>query len=111
VGWFHLRPDRERPEDLDLGYRLIRRVWGRGYATEGGRALVDHAFAVCGAPRVVAYALAGNRASQRVMEKCGLRFELSFTYREEILPGWTEAERGAVRYALSRDEWARAKGG
>src|SRR5262249_12858439 len=53
LGWFHLRPAREyryaneagyRPGDIDLGYRLRRAAWGRGYATEGALALVAYAF-------------------------------------------------------------------
>ena len=47
IGWFHLRP----PDDPELGYRLRRDLWGRGYATEGSRALIDHAF-THGAARV-----------------------------------------------------------
>ena len=54
LGWFHLRPHPEDPHDEpELGYRLVRRGVGRGYATEGSRALVDKAFAELGARRVV----------------------------------------------------------
>jgi RimJ/RimL family protein N-acetyltransferase len=43
VGWFHLRPNEEDPPDEpELGYRLARSVWGRGYGTEGSIALVRH---------------------------------------------------------------------
>jgi RimJ/RimL family protein N-acetyltransferase len=38
LGWFELRPARdERPAVVELGYRLGRAAWGRGYATEGSR--------------------------------------------------------------------------
>src|SRR4051794_17433344 len=41
VGWFHLRPAPEDPPDVvELGYRLRRAAWGRGFATEGSRALI-----------------------------------------------------------------------
>ena len=105
TGWFHLRPDRFTPEEMELGYRLMRRFWGRGYATEGSRALVEKAFIDWDIDRVVAATLVGNTASQRVMEKCGLRFETRFTYPESLLPGWTEAERQAVKYGVSRAEF------
>jgi [ribosomal protein S5]-alanine N-acetyltransferase len=57
--------------DIELGYTLARSAWGKGYATELGRALVDHAFAVLHAPRVVAQVEPPNRASRHVLEKLG----------------------------------------
>ena len=99
IGWFHLRPDRISPEEMELGYRLKRSVWGRGLATEGSRALVAKAFNEWGYSKVCARALAGNRASRRVMEKAGLTFEADFYYGEDVLPGWSEAERHAVKYS------------
>jgi len=99
VGWFHLRPDRLVPEEMELGYRLRRSVWGRGYATEGAQVLIDKAFAEWNVEKIVARTLVGNLASQRVMQKCGLRFEEAFWYPPEMLPDWTEEERRAVKYA------------
>ena len=58
--------------DVELGYTLARDAWGRGYATELGRALVDHAFTVLGVPRVVAQVEPANLASRRVLEKLGM---------------------------------------
>lgn len=44
LGWFELRPRQyARPEEVELGYRLRRSVWGKGYATECACALVDRA--------------------------------------------------------------------
>lgn len=68
LGWFHFRPDRTNPEDLDIGWRLRRAAWGRGLATEGAREIVKRA----GGRRVVAYTLEANAASRRVMEKIGM---------------------------------------
>ncbi len=109
IGWFHLRPDRFTEEEMELGYRLMRCFWGRGYASEGSRALVEKAFMEWGIDRVTARTLVGNTASQRVMEKCGLRFVERFTYPEALLPGWTEAERQAVKYGVSRTEFLRER--
>ena len=58
--------------DVELGYTLARSAWGRGYATELGRALVAHAFAVLRAPRVVAQVEPANLPSRRVLEKLGM---------------------------------------
>jgi RimJ/RimL family protein N-acetyltransferase len=59
-------------DDVELGYTLARSAWGRGYATELGRALVAHAFEVLGASRVVAQVEPGNAGSRRVLEKLGM---------------------------------------
>ena len=99
MGWFHLRPDRISPREMELGYRLKRSVWGRGLATEGARALLERALEEWGYARICARTLAGNLASRRVMEKVGLKFEAEFFYGENVLPGWTETERRAVKYS------------
>ncbi len=100
IGWFHLRPDMISPEEMDLGYRLRRNMWGRGLATEGSRALVQNALGQWHYPKVCARTLAGNLASRRVMEKAGLSFECDFIYGSEALPGWSAEERRAVKYSV-----------
>lgn len=95
VGWFELS-DAGRGV-AELGYRLHPDFWGRGYATEGAAALVEHARAV-GLKRVVAYAMAVNAGSRRVLEKAGLRYVRTF---HEEWPDYIEgAEQGDVEYAL-----------
>jgi RimJ/RimL family protein N-acetyltransferase len=105
VGWFHLRDDRLEPGDLELGYRLRRSAWGRGYATEGSLALIRHAFERVGAERLSARTLARNAASQRVMQKCGLGCVGRFEYPQDVIGGADADERAAVKYALTRTEW------
>jgi len=105
LGWFHLRPQEGDPDDEpELGYRLIASAWGRGYATEGSRALIQKAFVDLGARRVYATTMVVNVASRRVMEKAGLRFVRVF---RQPWPDRIEGEEhGDVEYALARDEWA-----
>jgi RimJ/RimL family protein N-acetyltransferase len=105
VGWFHLRPDRFDAGEQELGYRLRRPAWGRGYATEGGRALVAHGFERVGAAKISARTLRANRGSRRVMEKCGLAYECDFVYPEDVLAGRPEGERAAVKYSITRSSW------
>ncbi len=105
VGWFHLRPDRIDPGPQELGYRLRRSAWGRGLATEGGRALLAHGFDRVGAATITARALSTNGGSRRVMEKCGLVYESAFVWPEEVLPGRTEAERVGAKYSITRSSW------
>jgi RimJ/RimL family protein N-acetyltransferase len=105
LGWFHLRDDRIEPEYLELGYRLRRAEWGRGYATEGARALLKHGFMRVGAEKISARTLLGNRASQRVMEKCRLRRTGEFVYPDSLAIGVARDERRACKYEISRAEW------
>ncbi len=105
LGWFHLRDDRIEPEYVELGYRLKRAAWGQGYATEGARALLAHGLAGLGIERISSRTLLGNRASQRVMEKCGLRRVGEFVYAQDVIDGRSESERAAVKYAIDRAEW------
>jgi [ribosomal protein S5]-alanine N-acetyltransferase len=58
-------------EDVEVAYRLARRAWGRGLATEAAGALVGHALGTLSLPRVVAVTYPDNVASQRVLDKLG----------------------------------------
>lgn len=114
IGWFHFRPAPEDPVDQpELGYRLRRCAWGKGYATEGSRALIRKGFVELGVRRVVASTMAVNVASRRVMEKSGLRVVRTFHADwPDAIPG---SEHGDVEYALTLEEWehqeARSKRG
>jgi RimJ/RimL family protein N-acetyltransferase len=102
LGWFHLRP-RRSDGVIDLGYRLRRQTWGLGLATEGSRALIDKGFTELGMDRITAETMAVNRASRRVMEKCGMTLARTFPWDgTEPVEG---AEQGCVEYALTRHEW------
>ncbi len=61
LGWFEFRPPEEGGDEVELGYRLKRAAWGRGYATEGARALVRKGFVELGVRRVFAQTMAVTR--------------------------------------------------
>ncbi len=106
LGGFSLRPAGSVGLDggTEIGYRLLPAVWGRGYGTEGARALVAKAFTDLGADRVVATTMTVNTASRRVMEKAGLTLVRTFF---EQWPQYIEgAEHGDVEYAITRRAWA-----
>ena len=63
---------RQRAGRSSSATRSRARAWGRGYATELGRALVEHAFAHSAVPRVVAQVEPANVASRHVLEKLGM---------------------------------------
>ena len=106
LGWFHLRPtDEHGPDEPEIGYRLRRSAWGKGYATEGSRALIDKAFSEHPVRRVLAETSAIHVASRRVMEKSGLRLVREFD--AGYPPISPEDVLGDVEYAIDRDEWER----
>ncbi|NJO40603.1 MAG: GNAT family N-acetyltransferase [Cyanobacteria bacterium CRU_2_1] len=105
IGWFHLRPGLESPAfddpcEVELGYRLKKLAWGKGYATEGSRALVRKGFCELNTQRITATALVANTASIRVMQKTGLRFERYFTETR-----CTYGDQPAVKYSLDTVEF------
>jgi len=65
--------------DLEIGWWLARDVWGRGYATEAGRAAMLHVLDMLKRPRVVAIIDPGNEPSRRVVDRLGMRFERRVT--------------------------------
>jgi [ribosomal protein S5]-alanine N-acetyltransferase len=80
-----LQPMRASSE-IEVGWWVAKRLWGRGLATEGGAAALRFGWETLGLRRVLAIAEPENQASLRVMEKLGLRFERRATGRELGLP-------------------------
>jgi RimJ/RimL family protein N-acetyltransferase len=77
VGWWILQPAHgpDQPDDpgvADLGYRLLRRHWRKGLASEGARELVRYGFDEVGLERIVAQTMTVNTSSRAVMERVGL---------------------------------------
>ena len=109
LGWFAFHPSEDRdPDEYELGYRLRVSAWGKGYATEGSRALIDAGFTALGVRRVWAQTMAVNARSRRVMEKAGLTYVRTFhEVFDDPLPG---TEQGEVEYALTRATWERQAG-
>ena len=99
IGWFHLRPELNKPKDfslLELGYRLKEEFWGQGLATEGSIALVDKAFSDLNVEVVSAMAYHENKASFRIMEKLGMSFDSEFLFMDLYL---------LYRYQISKEEY------
>lgn len=96
----------DQPDDTtvaDLGYRLVRRHWRKGFASEASRALLRHAFDTVGQRRVIAQTMAVNIGSRRVMEAIGMRYVRTYlAARDDPLPG---AESGEVEYEMTHAMW------
>jgi|CXWL01.1.fsa_nt_gi RimJ/RimL family protein N-acetyltransferase len=89
---------------VEIGWRLAREHWGKGYATEGARATMDHAFETLLLPELVSMTVPGNVRSRRVMEKLG------FTRRDADdfdHPAIAEGHplRRHVLYRLPKSRW------
>jgi RimJ/RimL family protein N-acetyltransferase len=106
LGCFYLTPQEGGPPgEAELGFRLCRSAWGKGYATEGSRALIRKGFTEFGMQRVVADLMAVNIASRRVLEKAGLRPVRTF---HQPGPYPIEGDEfGDVEYALHKADWER----
>ena len=107
IGWFCLRPQRTGPlDEVELGYRLRQDAWGKGYATEGSRALVDKGFSELDVNTVWGETMASNVSSQSVMEKVGMSVFQSLPTPDDM-QGVEGAERGGFRFEITREQWER----
>ena len=72
VGLMHVPYEEHFTPAVELGWRVARPCWGRGFAPEAARAALDHGFETLALPQLVANASLGNTRSRRVMEKLGM---------------------------------------
>ena len=72
---------------IEVGWRLPVAAWGRGYASEGARLALDHAFDALGWPEVLSFTAVGNRRSRAVMERLGMRHDEKDDFDHPNLPG------------------------
>jgi RimJ/RimL family protein N-acetyltransferase len=120
LGWFGLVLSKESAGETELGYRLRRSAWGKGYGTEGARAVIRHGFTQLGVQRIIATTYQDNVPSRRVMEKAGMRLVRTFRMTTEMLategtfhsdPPQDLWEGDDVEYALDRADWERQEAG
>ena len=94
--------DKRDGVEPEIGYWLGVRHWGRGYATEAARAVVDHAFGELGCDVLLAGARVNNSASRRVLQKCGFRWTGVALHRFRALASSAPVDR----FRLDRGDWA-----
>ncbi|MEM7201296.1 MAG: GNAT family N-acetyltransferase [Planctomycetota bacterium] len=92
---------------VEIGWRLARDHWGRGYATEAGRAALQFAFTELDLDEVVSFTPRQNRRSRAVMERLGLRHD---PVDDFVHPGLAEDHplQPLVLYCTPRDARSRA---
>ena len=102
VGRVGLTPAPEHGR-AELGYELARRLWNRGLMTEAASAVIDEAFRKLPLRKILAHAIVANVGSTRVMEKVGMRHEVTLR-RHWVFHG---QPYDAANYGLLREEWER----
>ena len=85
VGSASLKPIPEN--QVSLGYRFFSEYWGKGFATEIAKGLIDYAFNQLHLKKMVATARQENTSSIRILEKTGMKFErtVDYFYPDEVL--------------------------
>ena len=94
--------DRHPPE---LGYWLGVKHWGKGYATEAVRAMIDHVFTDLDCQAIQSAARVTNPASRRVLEKCGFQWTGAGLLRIRAISSSAPIDR----FRLDRGLWASLK--
>lgn len=83
---------------IEIGWRLARDAWGRGYATEAARVVLRDGFRRLGLSEILAWTTHGNTRSRRVMERVGMRRAADEDFDHPLLP----AGHGLRRHVLYR---------
>lgn len=101
IGVGGLHEDRSRYDEPYMGYWIGEPFWGKGYATEAARAMVDLFFKVTNRPALLVSARVDNDASKKIISKCGGLFQSKSTVRHTILNEELELEH----FHISRENW------
>jgi len=97
--------DWSEPDAPELGYWFGVEHWGRGFATEAARAVIDYAFEEFDIDRMVSGARVVNPKSRNVLEKCGFQWSGVELHRFKALGSSTPVDR----FRLSRGVWSSLK--
>lgn len=89
---------------IEIGWRLARRAWGQGYASEAAQAVVDRAFGSLGFDELVSFTAEWNLPSRRVMERIGMTRDPDGDF---LHPGVPPEHKLAhhVLYRIDRTRW------
>ncbi|MBI1837065.1 MAG: GNAT family N-acetyltransferase [Flavobacteriia bacterium] len=79
IGWCGLKYTPEK-EEVDIGFRFFQEFWNCGFATEAAIACIDYGFQKYNISLIIGRAMKENKASVKVLEKIGLKFEREFDF-------------------------------
>jgi RimJ/RimL family protein N-acetyltransferase len=94
---------------FEIGYRLERPAWGRGYATEAAREAVRYGFERAGLAEIVSMTATGNLRSQAVMKKLGMSHDPADDFYHPLVPDGHPLKRH-VLYRLTAERWRTVAG-
>lgn len=86
IGWCGLKYSEDQ-DTYDIGFRLFRKYWNQGYATEAAQSCVQYGFQKLNIPKIIGRGMQANAASIRVLEKIGLQYKgnLDFDNQKGVL--------------------------
>lgn len=94
---------------VEVGWRLARKHWGQGFATEAAQAALEFGFESLDLPEIVALTVPGNARSRAVMSKLGMAREASDDFDHPLVPAGHALQRH-VLYRLRKEAWIRTRG-
>jgi RimJ/RimL family protein N-acetyltransferase len=94
---------------VEIGWRLAREHWGKGYAVEAAGVALRAAFGPLELREIVSFTVPANDRSRRVMERLGMRHSSADDFDHPLLPEEHRLRRH-VLYRITREEWAEARG-
>jgi RimJ/RimL family protein N-acetyltransferase len=95
---------------VEVGWRLRRDAWGRGYATEAARESLRHAFEDLALPEVVSFTAVANEPSRAVMRRLGMHHDAAGDFDHPLLEPGHPLQRH-VLYRLTAEEWRSSREG
>jgi RimJ/RimL family protein N-acetyltransferase len=95
---------------VEIGWRVARRYWGHGYATEGACRALAYGFDVIGLDEIVSFTTTSNIRSRRVMERIGMTRDLTGDFDHPRVPEGHALQRH-VLYRLKRGDYLGGLGG
>lgn len=87
----------------EIAYHIHENQWGKGYATEAAKGLIDYCFKTLKMHKLYADTEPSNIASQKVLEKLGFKLEGRIRERRQIKGKWVDE----LDYGLLRKEWGK----
>ncbi|MGH8381409.1 GNAT family N-acetyltransferase [Pseudomonas sp.] len=104
TGLLNVNFDADFAPAVEIAWRLARRHWGLGFASEAAWASLRCAFAQLGLEQVVSFTSESNLPSQKVMQAIGMQQDLDASFLHPKLPE-DHPLRAHVLYRINRAQW------